>query len=94
MNIIKDIKQIKFYLKTTEEIKKTSVCEITEIDLYEKNNEPKKGSLMDPRLGPNDKDILCQTCKNDINICPGHFGYIQMAVPIYNILYINYVKKY
>ena len=93
MNIIKDIKQIKFYLKTTEEIKKTSVCEITEIDLYEKNNEPKKGSLMDPRLGPNDKDILCQTCKNDINICPGHFGYIQMAVPIYNILYINYVKK-
>ena len=91
--IIKDVTQIKFYLKTKEEIINTSVCEITEIDLYEKNNEPKKGSLMDPRLGPNNKDILCKTCKNDINICPGHFGHIKLAVPVYNVLYLNYVKK-
>ena len=90
--IIKDVSQIKFYLKTTEEIRKTSVCEITEIDLYERN-EPKKGSLMDTRMGPNNKDICCQTCKNDINICPGHFGHIELAVPVYNVLYINYIKK-
>lgn len=91
--VIKDISQIKFYLKTADDIRKTSVCEITEIDLYEKNNEPKKGSLMDTRMGPNDKDILCQTCKNDINICPGHFGHIELAVPVYNVLYLNYIKK-
>lgn len=93
MNVVKDISQIKFYLKTADDIRKTSICEITEIDLYEKNNEPKKGSLMDPRMGPNDKDILCQTCKNDINVCPGHFGHIELAVPVYNVLYMNYIKK-
>lgn len=92
-NIIKDVSQIKFYLKTADDIRKTSICEITEIDLYEKNNEPKKGSLMDTRMGPNDKDISCQTCKNDINICPGHFGHIELAVPVYNVLYLNYIKK-
>ena len=92
-NVIKDISLIKFYLKTAEDIRKTSVCEITEIDLYSKNNEPQKGSLMDTRMGPNDKDILCKTCKNDINICPGHFGHIELAVPVYNVLYLNYIKK-
>lgn len=91
--LIKNIKNIEFYLKTTEDIRKTSVCEITEIELYEKNNEPKIGGLMDSRMGPYDKNILCKTCKNDINICPGHFGHIELAVPVYNIFYMNQIIK-
>lgn len=90
--MIKDITQINFYLKTANDIRQTSVCEITEIDLYD-NNQPKKGSLMDTRMGPNDKDILCETCRNNINICPGHFGHIELATPVYNVLYLNYIKK-
>ena len=91
--ILKDVKKIDFFLNSTEVIRKTSVCEITEIDLYEKNSEPKYGSLMDTRMGPNNKNILCKTCKNDVNVCPGHFGHIELAVPVYNVLFLKYVKK-
>ena len=91
--ILKDVKKIDFFLNSTEAIRKVSVCEITEIDLYEKNSEPKYGSLMDTRMGPNNKNILCKTCKNDINSCPGHFGHIELAVPVYNVLFMKYTKK-
>ena len=91
--MLKDVKKIDFFLNSTETIRKISVCEITEIDLYEKNSEPKYGSLMDTRMGPNNKNILCKTCKNDVNVCPGHFGHIELAVPVYNVLFMKYVKK-
>jgi len=91
--ILRDVKKIDFFLNSTEAIRKLSVCEITEIDLYEKNSEPKYGSLMDTRMGPNNKNILCKTCKNDVNTCPGHFGHIELAVPVYNVLFMKYVKK-
>ena len=91
--ILNDVKKIDFFLNSTEDIRNLSVCEITEIDLYEKNSEPKYGSLMDTRMGPNNKNILCKTCKNDINSCPGHFGHIELAVPVYNVLFLKYVKK-
>ena len=91
--ILRDVKRIDFFLNSTEAIRKLSVCEITEIDLYEKNSEPKYGSLMDTRMGPNNKNILCKTCKNDVNTCPGHFGHIELAKPVFYIQYLATVIK-
>ena len=43
----------------------------------------KFGSLMDPRLGA-DQYTNCQTCAGNVIDCPGHFGHIDLAKPIYH----------
>ena len=93
MDFIKPIKKIEFTLINPEEFKRYSSCEVTHIELYEKNNEPKFGGLLDPRMGPHDKNILCQSCKHNIEKCPGHFGHIELAVPVYNPNYLTITKK-
>jgi DNA-directed RNA polymerase subunit A' len=89
----KRVKRVEFSLQNPDEIRKISVCEVSEIDLYEKNNEPKFCGLNDTRMGPYDKNILCKTCKNNITVCPGHIGHIELAVPVYSCVYIEIVRK-
>lgn len=94
--MIKDISRvdkIDFTLINPKEFRNYSVCEITTDDLYEKNGEPKFGGLLDVRMGPSNNNILCKTCKNKIDDCPGHFGHIELASPVYNPHHIDYVKK-
>ena len=50
--------------------------------------------LFDPRMGITDKhNGSCPTCGNYNDICPGHFGKIELALPFFNINNIDYVRK-
>lgn len=61
-------------------------------DLYD-NLEPKRGGLIDPRLGPSDNNSDCATCGLNSLYCIGHFGHIELAEPIFHINYLPFVKK-
>ena len=65
---------------------------ITIPDLYD-NSEPKKGGLIDPRLGPPDQNTDCATCGFGHLYCDGHFGHITLAEPVFHINYLFVVKK-
>jgi DNA-directed RNA polymerase II subunit RPB1 len=45
----------------------------------------KVGGLLDPRLGTIDKSQKCQTCGEGMSECPGHFGHIELARPVFHI---------
>lgn len=60
-------------------------------DLYE-NTKPKRGGLIDPRLGPVDKNVVCGTCGLAYG-CVGHMGHIRLAERIFHMGYIPYVKN-
>ena len=47
-------------------------------------NHPSRGGLYDSALGPLDKKSLCTTCSLGHDICPGHMGHIDLAMPVYN----------
>jgi DNA-directed RNA polymerase II subunit RPB1 len=47
----------------------------------------------DPRMGTTDRDSRCGTCGCDAIECPGHFGHIELAKPIYHPGYIDNVLK-
>lgn len=61
-------------------------------DLYD-NMEPKRGGLIDTRLGTTNKYINCATCGYNSTYCVGHFGHIELEDPVFHMGYINYVKK-
>ena len=45
---------------------------------------PKLGGLMDPRQGAVDRSSRCQTCAGNMTECPGHFGHLDLAKPVFH----------
>ena len=45
----------------------------------------KIGGLADPRLGTNDRAMKCATCAGSMSECPGHFGHIELARPVFHV---------
>ena len=50
----------------------------------ETTRKPKVGGLMDPRMGTIDRNFKCQTCGEGMAECPGHFGHIELARPVFH----------
>ena len=91
MDIVKRVTKIEFSPINPDEFKKYSVCEIKTSDLYDKNKEPKYNGLNDPRLGPVNNHVLCDTCGKDAFHCQGHFGHLNLKIPVYNPIFLKKV---
>lgn len=50
----------------------------------EMTHKPKLGGLMDPPMGTIDRNFKCQTCGEGMSECPGHFGHIELARPVFH----------
>lgn len=46
---------------------------------------PRTKGPNDPRLGTLDRQYYCETCEESQNECPGHYGHIELATPVYHI---------
>lgn len=55
--------------------------------------EPLPNGLNDPRMGVCNLNKTCETCEENSIECPGHFGYIKLAKPVYHKGFLEYVKK-
>ena len=44
-------------------------------------------------MGVMDKDRLCKTCMGSQVDCPGHFGHIKLAKPVYHGNLLDYIRK-
>lgn len=89
---ISPIKGIRFCVLSPEDIKKHSVAEIYKTDTYV-STEPVVNGLFDPRMGVLDHNKVCQTCEQKNTFCPGHFGHINLAKPVFYIQFFDIVKK-
>ncbi len=56
-------------------------------------NLPKTGGLLDMRLGSNDRNFKCATCNGSMSECPGHFGHMELAKPVFHVGYVTKIKK-
>jgi DNA-directed RNA polymerase beta' subunit len=91
-NDIETIKAIQFTVMSPEEIESKSVCEIVSTDTYS-GNEPIIGGLFDSRMGVIENDKICKTCNQKNTFCPGHFGHIRLAKPVFYIQFFDIVRK-
>ena len=57
------------------------------------NYEPKKGGLVDLRLGTCDIYLQCTTCGENSFDCPGHFGHTDLAEHVFHFGFLNHVKN-
>ncbi|GAU97819.1 hypothetical protein RvY_09050 [Ramazzottius varieornatus] len=91
---IRTVKRIQLGILSPDEIRAMSSSEggIRYAEVYE-NGRPKLGGLMDPRLGTVDRMMRCQTCAGNMTECPGHFGHIDLAKPVFHIGFLTKTIK-
>lgn len=69
--------------------KKYSVCAVEAAELFEKGM-AKAGGLSDPRMGTMDKfGGICTTDGANMHDCPGYFGHIELAQPVYHCKHLG-----
>ena len=92
LNNVETVSKIQFGILNPEEIKKASVCEVNVPETYD-GIEPKINGLFDPRMGVIDYGRICPTDENNSETCPGYFGHINLALPVYHIHFVPIVMK-
>ena len=93
---VKKISSIDFSIYTNKAVKQYSAVRddpfgINLVESYE-NYEPKKGGLVDLRMGTCDIYLPCSTCGLNHNDCPGHFGHIDLAQSVFHFGFLDHLK--
>lgn len=91
--VTKRIAAIKFAHLSPDEIRKMSATKIITADTYDDDGFPIDMGLMDPHLGVIEPGLRCKTCGKKVDECPGHFGHIDLAMPVIHVGYVKEIKK-
>ena len=91
--VSKRIGSIKFACLSPDEIRRMSATKIITADTYDDDGFPIDMGLMDPHLGVIEPGLRCKTCGHKVDECPGHFGHIDLAMPVIHVGYVKEIKK-
>ena len=83
---------VQFGIANPEEILSRSVVEVITDKTYQAN-QAVPGGVFDERFGVIENGKVCKTCKQTNLLCPGHFGHISLARPVYLYQFIDQIQK-
>ncbi len=92
--LTKRINSIKFALLSPEEIRKMSAVKVITADTYDDDGFPIDKGLMDLHMGVIEPGLRCKTCGGKVDECPGHFGHIELAMPVIHVGFVKNIKNY
>ncbi|MED6135271.1 DNA-directed RNA polymerase II subunit rpb1 [Stylosanthes scabra] len=75
------IRALRFQILSPDDLRRMSVVEIKHGFRW----------LSDPSLGTVDENVDCDTCGADMDHCPGHFGHLELAKPMFHVCFLNTV---
>ncbi|XP_076916369.1 DNA-directed RNA polymerase III subunit 1-like [Bidens hawaiensis] len=89
------IKRIDFSLFSEADILKMGEAQVYRAQCYgsEDGRSTVASGLLDSRMGPPNKSAICETCHGDFANCPGHFGYLKLTLPVFNVGYLSYIVE-
>ncbi len=94
-SITKKIGALDFSVLSPNEIRKMSATKVITADTYDDDGFPITMGLMDQRLGIIEPGLRCKTCglKVGKNGCPGHFGHIDLAMPVVHVGFVKTIRN-
>jgi DNA-directed RNA polymerase beta' subunit len=87
-----NITGLQFEPWTADQIRSFSAVKITNPKLYD-NEKPSDGGLRDVRMGITSRKGQCTTCNQIWKYCPGHFGHLDLATPLYHPGWVQLLMK-
>ncbi len=82
---VSEIEGINFGIYSAEEVARMAVCRVTN------NRMEGEESVYDIRMGSLHSKDVCVTCNMSTKLCPGHFGAIHFARPIFHPMYPKFI---
>jgi DNA-directed RNA polymerase II subunit RPB1 len=83
---------VQFGIANPADIVKRSVVEVITDKTYS-GNQPVPNGVFDARFGVIENGKVCPTCKQTNLLCPGHFGHIVLARPVYLYQFLDHIQK-
>jgi DNA-directed RNA polymerase II subunit RPB1 len=83
---------VQFGIASPDDIVKRSVVEVTTDKTYQ-SGQAVPGGVFDPKFGVIENGKVCPTCKQTNQHCPGHFGHIRLARPVYLYQFFDVIEK-
>jgi len=83
---------VQFGIANPDDILKRSVVEVTTDKTYQ-SQQPVPNGVFDARFGVIENGKVCPTCKHTNQFCPGHFGHITLARPVYLYQFFDWIEK-
>lgn len=94
LDLSHDVRDLSFRFYEEREALRLSVRRLTSPHAFDELGRPISRGLYDPALGPTSfDDGPCITCDLSYSNCPGHFGHIELPVPIPNPLLESTILK-
>ena len=89
----KRIKSLQFAFLSPDEIRRMNAIKVITADTYDDDGYPIEMGLMDLHLGVIEPNLRCRTCGGRVYECPGHFGIIELAMPVIHVGYAKEIKR-
>lgn len=86
-----DPTNLQFAVFSDEDIKRMSVTKIVTPRSFDDLGNSIPGGLYDAAMGPSGRSEVCATCVKDMAQCEGHFGHIEICLPVFNPFFIKTV---
>jgi DNA-directed RNA polymerase II subunit RPB1 len=83
---------VQFGIANPVDIISRSVVEVVTDKTFQ-SDKPFPGGVFDTRFGVTEHGKICPTCKYTNLLCPGHFGHIRLARPVYLYQFIEVIQK-
>ena len=87
LNILFSRSHVSFGIDSAELIQQEAHLHVVSKNLYNQDvtRTPVSFGVLDRRMGVSQKDATCDTCKKGLNDCVGHFGYLDLSLPVYHV---------
>lgn len=83
-------KAVSFGFHTADDIRKISVVQVSNPQTFNALGHPTPSGLYDPLMGPwSERADNCATCQSSYVNCPGHYGHIELPLPVYHPLFLR-----
>ncbi|XP_072037718.1 LOW QUALITY PROTEIN: DNA-directed RNA polymerase III subunit RPC1-like [Amphiura filiformis] len=91
-DVAKKISHVCFGLMAPDEIRRLAHLHVVSKNLYQQDTRtPVPYGVLDHKMGTSEKDNQCLTCEKPLSDCVGHYGYIDLELPVFHIGYFRSV---
>lgn len=94
-DVARKISHVSFGVDSLQQMQQQAHLHVVVKDLYEGEGGPVRKpfayGVLDRHMGTNQKDATCATCGKGLSDCIGHFGYIDLKLPVFHLGYFRSV---
>ncbi|XP_078700713.1 DNA-directed RNA polymerase III subunit RPC1-like [Branchiostoma floridae x Branchiostoma belcheri] len=90
-DLARRISHVCFGMMSDEEMRQQSHIHVVSKNLYNQDSRqvPVPYGVLDNHMGTSTKDKSCETCGKNLAECVGHYGYVDLELPVFHVGYFK-----